>query len=231
MPRDIKSELKRYKKRSQILSIVCNKHSGYYKRLNNSFTVVLIFFSGFVSIINSLEQTLNINTQVVKLFNICLNAIITVLVTLQRVFKYEAKSNDFNKASGMFAKMSHSIEQKLLTEEYDINFVESTITIYDTTLEHLDGFKDVIIKKLKKEFSDVDADYLPLCFETISLEGASSDSPVRGIGRQLSDRRERGPILTNSSSWRQVSDRTNQDSPPLNINMRSEIVHPSRANT
>jgi hypothetical protein len=166
--RHIKIELKKIKKKCEIMNVVCSKHAGYYKKLNNMATSILIVLSSFTTIINSIWESVNIQSKSIQLITIILNAFITVIITFQRVFKYESKANNYAKCAIVFHKMGHTVNQKLISGEYDINYLESQIVIYDNAVENIsDGFKDFIISYLKKEFDDIDSEYLPAVFGKI----------------------------------------------------------------
>jgi hypothetical protein len=181
---DIKIELKKIKKKCEIMHVVCSKHCGYYKKLNNFTTSILIIMSSFATILNSIWETAGIGGNELQLITILLNAAITIIISFQRVFRYEAKANNYSKSAVGFNKMSHTINQKIISQQYDISYLESCIIVYDNAVENItDGFKEFIIHMMKKEYDDIDADFLPGIFGKVKhkLSVAESDSSAPPI--------------------------------------------------
>lgn len=172
--RDVKKEIYRYKKKSEIMSVISSRHTTYYKKINNFFTALLIVMASFVSILNSVQESAGFNEQYMKFITIGINAIITILISFQRVFKWESKMNEYSKSAVSFNKLGHSINQKIISQDFDMNYLDSLIIVYDNNVEQIsEGLKDHIIQQLKEQYKNINAEYLPLCFGILNINNPS----------------------------------------------------------
>jgi amino acid transporter len=196
--RNVKSEIYRYKKRAEIMGVICHRHLQYYKKINNFFTSVLIFVSTFVSVFNSIQETVKLDAVVVKLITICLSSIITIIVSFSRVFKWEAKTNEFSKGLSSFNKMGHTINQKIISQDYDMNFLESLIVVYENTVEGVsESFKGHIIKDIKQAYTNIAAEYTPSCLGIVNTSLPSMTDI--GEGNSSPNERRNGPLVPRNS--------------------------------
>jgi translation elongation factor EF-1beta len=196
--RNVKHEIYRYKKKAEIMSVVSQHHAMYYKKINNFFTALLIVMAAFVSILNSVQESAKINEQYMKFIMISMSAIITVLISFQRVFKWESKMNEYSKSAVSFNKLGHSINQKVISQDFDMNYLDSLIIVYDNSVEQIsDGLKEHIIQKLKEQYKNISPQYLPLCFGVLDIRNPSM-SDTEGGSSPTGDRRM-GPLVQNNS--------------------------------
>jgi translation elongation factor EF-1beta len=198
--RNVKAEIYRYKKKCEIMSVVSSHHAAYYKKINNFITGLLILLSSFVSIINSIQEAAKLNETYMKFITISLTALVTILISFHRTFKFEAKMNDYAKSSINFNKLNHSINQKVLSQDYDMSYLESLIIVYDNSVENIsDGMKEHILNKLKIKYKNISSEFLPMCFGVIDSKNPSMTDTE---GNSSPNERRKGPIVPQLNSFR-----------------------------
>ena len=74
--------LQDYRDKSYVLSILYERHSGFYNFIKNIINIPLILISSSMSIINS-----NFEPQELKIINITVNCIVALLLSMLNNFK------------------------------------------------------------------------------------------------------------------------------------------------
>lgn len=129
-----KNILDQYVDKSFVYSVLCSKASSYYNMLKYGFQLPLILTSTVMTYINANnDESMAEN---MKIVNPVFNLITAVLLSINNMFKFESKANDFKNNSIKFQKLSHLIEQKILKNDISDDFIQSIISQYDTIVEN-----------------------------------------------------------------------------------------------
>jgi hypothetical protein len=127
-----------YYQKISIFAILCSKASKYYTFYKNMLILPNILIGSILTILNSIFN----NTNDIKYANITLNALSTLLITLDKSFQFSEKSASFLKSSISFTTLSHAIDKFYVnphgSNKEDItNFINMLITDYDKLIESL----------------------------------------------------------------------------------------------
>lgn len=143
--------LDKYQDNSFIYSVLCSKSSRHFNFMKYLFMIPLIIISSVMSVINS-----NIDdSNVIKILNTIVNIVTALMLSLNNIFLFEARANEFKSLSSKFAKLSHSIESKLLDPEVEISndFIHSIIDSYDLIVESIDfDIPNFILKSVHNKY-------------------------------------------------------------------------------
>jgi hypothetical protein len=138
--------LQDYIDRCYIMTIMCDQSSNYYTRMKYLFQVPIIISSSTMTIVNS-NTSINDNN-IVNIFNIAINVLITVLIALQSTFMITEKSYQFKLNAAKFSKLEHFIENKMINSTPTTEFIENITLQYNS---HIDDIDYVIPEYIKKD--------------------------------------------------------------------------------
>jgi hypothetical protein len=109
------------------------------------------------------------DSEKMKIPNICLNAITTLILSLISNFKIAPKQSNFRSVSIKFNKITHVIENKLTNEIEKITpeYITSIISEFDIIQDSLEyQYPEHIKKKVKKIYAG--ARILPNCLNMVT---------------------------------------------------------------
>ena len=156
--------LQDYRDKSYVLSILYERHSGFYNFIKNIINIPLILISSSMSIINS-----NFEPQELKIINIIVNCIVALLLSMMNNFKIDIKAQTFHNLSMKMNRLCHKIENELTDNIDDISpdAIVNYINEYDNLNETLEfGLIDYINNKVKLIYKDIKT--LPNCLNCTS---------------------------------------------------------------
>lgn len=174
MPPALKVKLNEYNSKIKIMSILCNKASGWNNGVKNILSFFTILISAGVAIISGiLDDNMKIPT-------IILNSIIVFLLSLDRGFKFSEKSANFHKYSQSYNRLSHDID-KIVDNQITPEFLNLIISLYDNITDGInEDFPTSIIIKMKNEYSETEQRFLPLILtDGYSPIDIGASSPLR----------------------------------------------------
>ena len=140
-----------YYDKSFITSLLCELSYGFYSFLYQCIIFPTILSSSILTVLNSSE----IDKDIIKIINIIVNGIKTILLAINSNFKLNDRYNHFRTMKIKFTALNHRIEsdknKKINDPNYVIN-VDEIITIFDGLYNDLSyqfptHIKDKIIKK------------------------------------------------------------------------------------
>lgn len=153
--------LKEYLDRTFILSLLCDLSYNFYSNIYNLTLLPTILGSSLLTILNSSE----ISNDILKIINITINGLNTVVLALVNSYKLNDRINAFKLYKVKYTKLNHLIESIINKNgEIDLN---SIITEYDRLNEELvyqypDHIKNRIISRYgssRKLPNSLDLDY------------------------------------------------------------------------
>ena len=140
-----------YYDKSFISSLLCELSYGFYSFLYQLIIFPTILSSSILTVLNSSE----INKDIIKIINIIVNGINTILLAINSNFKLNDRYNHFKSMKIKFNALNHRIEtdknKKLNDPNYIIN-VDDIINCFDALYNDLSyqfptHIKDKVIKK------------------------------------------------------------------------------------
>ena len=140
-----------YYDKSFISSLLCELSYGFYSFLYQLIIFPTILSSSILTVLNSSE----IDKDVIKIINIIVNGINTILLAINSNFKLNDRYNHFKSMKIKFTALNHRIEsdknKKLNDPNYIIN-IDEIISIFDSLYNDLSyqfptHIKDKVIKK------------------------------------------------------------------------------------
>jgi hypothetical protein len=157
-------DLDKYKKKCEILKVICMKHYIYFSRANNIINIFIIILN-FVLLFN---LSLNFISDDMKMINISCNICIIIQIFMQKIMKYEACSAIMQKHSNLFEKVERIIDNYKYSQITLKNQLELVVSLHDCIYESINSdFKISIIEEIKIQYKSWDFQYYPLCFYTI----------------------------------------------------------------
>jgi len=125
-----------YYDKTFISSLLCELSYGYYSVLYQLIIFPTILSSSILTILNSSE----IDKDIIKIINIVINAINTILLTINSNFKLNDRFNHFKNMKIKFNALNHRIEsdknKKLNDINYNIN-IDEIINTFDNLYNDL----------------------------------------------------------------------------------------------
>jgi hypothetical protein len=125
-----------YYDKTFISSLLCELSYGYYSFLYQMIIFPTILSSSILTILNSSE----IDKDIIKIINIVINAINTILLTINSNFKLNDRFNHFKNMKIKFNALNHRIEsdknKKLNDINYNIN-IDEIINTFDNLYNDL----------------------------------------------------------------------------------------------
>ncbi len=143
-----------YYDKSFISSLLCELSYGYYSFIYQMIIFPTILSSSILTILNSSE----IDKDIIKIINIIINGLNTILLAINSNFKLNDRFNHFKNMKIKFTALNHRIEsdknKRLNDPSYIIN-IDEIINTFDTLYNDLSyqfpiHIKDKIIKKYGK---------------------------------------------------------------------------------
>lgn len=124
--------LKEYLDRTFILSLLCDLSYNFYSNIYSLTLLPTILGSSLLTILNSSE----ISNDILKIINISINGLNTVVLALVNSYKLNDRINAFKTYKVKYTKLSHLIESLINKNEDNID-LNSIITEYDRLNEEL----------------------------------------------------------------------------------------------
>ncbi len=147
--------LKDYSDKCYITAILCELSYNFYSTIYNISLLPTILGSSILTIINSSE----IDNEILKKVNICINGVNTIILALINSYKVSDRINAFNNSRIKFNKLNHLIESvvnKHTDKDIDKGIIENIINEYDKLFEDISyRFPNHIRQKVIKKFGGV----------------------------------------------------------------------------
>ena len=150
--------LKKYNERIYISSILCDLSYNFYSNIYNLSMLPTILGSSILTILNSSE----ISPDIMKIINISINGLNTIILSLINSYKISDRVNNFKNNKIKFTKLNHLCESILNKSDLsslpsgDIkNVIDNIINEYDKIQEELIyQYPSHIRKKIIKKFGN-----------------------------------------------------------------------------
>jgi len=142
--------LEQYNDKAYVYSVLCSKASRYYNYWKLGFSMPIIITSTILTYINSNNNPDMENAM--KVVNPVFNMLVAILVGIGNIFKFESKSNEYRNACVKFQKLSHLIENKILTKEVTEDFLTNIIQQYDDVQEDCMDIPNFICNNIRKTY-------------------------------------------------------------------------------
>lgn len=148
--------LKKYNERIFISSILCDLSYNFYSNIHNLSMLPTILGSSILTILNSSE----ISSDIMKIINISINGLNTIILALVNSYKITDRINNFKNNKIKFTKLNHLCESILNKSDLsslppgDIkNTVDNIINEFDKIQEEIIyQYPSHIRKKIIKKF-------------------------------------------------------------------------------
>jgi len=141
-----------YNDKAFVYSVLCIQASRYYNILKYTFQLPIIITSSVLSILNGSTGDDNIDKHM-KIINTVFNITTALILSINNVFKFETKANDFKNSAMKLQKLSHIIESKLLeSDTINHDFINSIVSSYDNITEAIDDIPGHICKRVRAEY-------------------------------------------------------------------------------
>lgn len=126
--------LQTYIDRCYISTVLCDLSLNWYNTIYNISLAPTILGSSLLTILNSSE----IPSHIMKIINITLNGLNTVILALMSTYKINDRINNFKTLKVKFNKLTHLMESiKNKNEEIDKSVISNLIEEYDKLYEDL----------------------------------------------------------------------------------------------
>jgi hypothetical protein len=157
--------------KTYITTILCDLSYNYYNLINNCIMLPTILGSSILTIMNSSE----IDTNTMKIINITLNGLNTVILAISTNYKLNDRINNYKTNKSKIIKLQHIIESYMLKNETTTPVIlEGFITEYDKIYEELIfGFPHHIKMKVIKKYQGKKS--LPNSLNFMASTDATSD--------------------------------------------------------
>lgn len=144
-----------YYDKTFISSLLCELSYGYYSFLYQMIIFPTILSSSVLTILNSSE----IDKEIIKIINIVVNGINTILLAINSNFKLNDRFNHFKNMKIKFNALNHRIEsdknKKLNDVNYNIN-IDEIINTFDNLYNDLSyQFPSHIKNKVIKKYGNI----------------------------------------------------------------------------
>ena len=136
--------------KTYITNILCDLSYNYYNFINNCIMLPTILGSSILTILNSAE----IDNSRMKIINITLNGLNTLILAISTNYKLNDRINNYKTNKIKIIKLQHTIESYILKNETITSAIlEGFITDYDKIYEDLIfGFPHHIKLKVIKKY-------------------------------------------------------------------------------
>lgn len=144
--------LKKYNERIYVSSILCDLSYNFYSSIYNFSLLPTILGSSILTIINTSE----INDNILKIINISVNGLNTLILALINNYKINDRITLFKNHKIKFTKLNHTCESLInKNEEISSIILDGIITEYDRLQEELVyQYPDYIRKKIIRKFGN-----------------------------------------------------------------------------
>lgn len=169
--------LDQYLDRSFVYSVLCQKSASYYNKWKYALQLPLILTSTILTYINSNNDENMM--EAMRVVNPVFNLSTAILLAMNNMLKFESKSNEFKNNAIKFQKLSHLIEQKMIENNINQDFINSIITQYDNISENCHDVPGHICKVVHDTYKT--AKHLPtICngVKKIVVEISPQQSPI-----------------------------------------------------
>jgi hypothetical protein len=141
-----------YYDKSFISALLCELSFNYYSFLYQLIIFPTILSSSFLTILNTSE----IDKDVIKILNIIINGINTILLAINSNFKLNERSIHFKTMKIKFTALNHQIESDKNKKINDINYninIDNIISTFDNLYNDISyQFPEHIKKKIIKKY-------------------------------------------------------------------------------
>ena len=127
--------LNQYKERAFINSLLCDLSKNYYSIIYNITLFPTIIGSSILTVLNLSD----ISQADMKIINIVINGINTIILTILSQYKLNDRIHNFKSLHGKFVKLNHKIESlinKNKKEEITSEMLEALIQEYDLLIDN-----------------------------------------------------------------------------------------------
>jgi hypothetical protein len=143
--------IKEYLDKTYITALLCEMSYSYYSFLYQLIIFPTILSSSILTVLNSSE----LDKDILKIINIIINGLNTILLAINSNFKLNDRYNHFHSMRVKFNSLNHKLETDINKQKFDKNIViniEDVITIFDNLYNDLiyqfpPHIKNKIIKK------------------------------------------------------------------------------------
>lgn len=134
--------------KTYITGILCELSYNYYNFINNCIMLPTILGSSLLTVMNSAD----IDTNKMKIINITLNGLNTLILAISSNYKLIDRINNYKNNRTKLIKLQHSIESYMMKSGQEA-MLESFITEYDKIYDELVfGFPSHIKMKVIKKY-------------------------------------------------------------------------------
>jgi hypothetical protein len=138
------------KDKLHVSTVLCNRASIYYTRFKN----VLLFPNLLISSISMIVNQNGVDSDFLKYYNTCVNAITVFLIALQNQLKISENADIFKSSSSSLLMLLHEIENAENKEEgLSLEFVSNSTQKYDMIMGSLPVIPSSIREKTRNEFA------------------------------------------------------------------------------
>ena len=157
--------------KTYITTVLCDLSYNHYNFINNCIMLPTILGSSILTIMNSSE----IDTNTMKIINITLNGLNTLILAISTNYKLNDRINNYKTNKSKIIKLQHIIESFILKNEtITPAILEGFITEYDKIYEELIfGFPHHIKMKVIKKYQGKKS--LPNSLSFMATTDATSD--------------------------------------------------------
>ena len=157
--------------KTYITTVLCDLSYNHYNFINNCIMLPTILGSSILTIMNSSE----IDTNTMKIINITLNGLNTLILAISTNYNLNDRINNYKTNKSKIIKLQHIIESFILKNEtITPAILEGFITEYDSVYENLIfGFPHHIKLKVIKKYQGKKS--LPNSLSFMATTDATSD--------------------------------------------------------
>jgi hypothetical protein len=138
------------KDKLHVSTVLCNRACIYYTRFKN----ILLFPNLIISSISMIVNQNGIDSNFLKYYNTCVNAITVFLIALQNQLKISENSDIFKSSSNNLLMLLHEVENAENKEEgLSLEFVSNSTQKYDMIMSSLPVIPSNIREKTRNEFA------------------------------------------------------------------------------
>lgn len=133
--------LKKYNERIFISSILCDLSYNFYSNINNLSMLPTILGSSVLTILNSSE----ISNDIMKIINISINGLNTIILALINSYKISDRINNFKNNKIKFTKLNHSCESILNKSDISSMSQSDIKILVDNIINEFDKIQEEIV--------------------------------------------------------------------------------------
>jgi hypothetical protein len=138
------------KDKLHVSTVLCNRASIYYTRFKN----VLLFPNLLISSISMIVNQNGVDSDFLKYYNTCVNAITVFLIALQNQLKIAENADIFKSSSSSLLILLHEVENAENKDEpISSEFVSNSTQKYDMIMSSLPVIPSSIREKTRNEFA------------------------------------------------------------------------------